>query len=148
MCRAEGRVPVTLQERHRARIRAAMERRGLTCKDVATLTGLHERTVQRFVDGRTFSLETLERIEATLRIVVSAGGTTTDSNVPERSKSLQVQDRGPVVGWEQAAHALGIGRVTLFRRRREHKNKTETPWWRSVDSLQRWYQRMIGQEEE
>lgn len=123
-----------------------MQRRGLTYKDVARMTGLNERTIQRFCTRETFDLRTLDRVEAALRLV-SPVGTTTDSDAQKRPETPRAQRSGPIVGWRQAAIAVGVSRETLRVRRCEAGDTTRWPWWRSEEACRQWYQRMIGEVE-
>lgn len=136
---------VTLQDHHRTRIVAAMKRRSLTCKDVARMAGCHERTVQRFVEGETFGLETLAKVEAALRLV-SDVGTPTDSDVGKRRNVTEPPRQGAVVGWRQAAIALGMHRDTLYEHRRRHRDATVIPWWRSEAAVVAWFEKLISRE--
>lgn len=133
---------MSLQDTHRERVRASMERRRLTCKDVARMAGVHERTVQRFVDGQTFSLETLASIEAALRLVSPEG--TSDSAPATASTVTQVGRMRPVIGWYRAADALGVSWDTLRRRRVECGDTTRWPWWRTEEACRRWFEAMIA----
>jgi transcriptional regulator with XRE-family HTH domain len=136
---------VTLQDHHRTRIVAAMQRRRLSCKDVARMAGVHERTVQRFVEGETFGLETLAKVEQALRLGAVGGDATTTDSAPAIPRSApQPPRQRPVMGWYRAADVLGVSWDTLRRRRVECGDTTRVPWWRSEESLRSWFEAMIA----
>lgn len=134
---------MTLQDRHRTRIRAAMERRHLTCRDVARMAGCHERTVQRFVEGETFDLRTLAKVEGALRLGAVCDAPS-DSGVGKRVNPLVVTPSGPVVGWKQAAQVLGVSVWTLWAMRRNMGQERRRAWWTGPDACRRWYEAMIA----
>lgn len=139
---------MSLQDTHRARIRQAIERKGLATKQVAIRAGLHERTVRRFLDGETFNLDTLAALEQALRLdPVTGEAPGDDSDAPRRTK-VHHEAGGPVVGWRQAAIALGVGRNTLTRKRKERGDRKAEPWWKSVAAVREWFERLLGREEE
>jgi transcriptional regulator with XRE-family HTH domain len=130
------------------RVRRAVVAKRLTPDQVAQRTGLHRRTIQRFLDGRTFSLETLESIEVALRIrVAGEQPMPEDSGAPNRTNLHQADAAEPkpvpVVGWDQAAQVLGMHRNTLHRRRQQHGDDTATPWWRSRESVAEWFEQLL-----
>lgn len=147
-----------------ARVQAAVDRKGLTVEQLAMRTGLHRKTIRRFLAGETFSLDTLERVEEALHIRVAGDEQSpVDSRAPIRAKvghgdppvtedsrgpnRAKVGHRrvGPVIGWDQAAQQLGISRRTLQRYRRELGDR-EVPWWRSPDALAAWFDRLVSVE--
>lgn len=140
---------MSLQDEHRARILAAMQRRDISPKDVARMTGLNERTVQRFLSAETFNLGTLARIEGALRLDGSAGGGTTSDSHPAISSNLQQGGRvRPVVGWYRAADLLGVSWDTLRRLRIRATEKKAIPIWRSEAALWAWFERLVSRAEE
>jgi hypothetical protein len=136
---------VTLQATHRQRVLAAMERRRLTPAEVARMARLHPRTVQRFLDGTTFSLKTLADIEAAL-CIGGSGKPVEDSESAKFSNVQQVTRRRPVIGWFRAAAALGVSWDTLRRRRKRAGEEGRKPWWKDVEALKRWYEAMLNGE--
>ena len=137
---------MTIQATHRQRVLSAMERRRLTPAEVARMAGVVPRTVQRFVEGKTFSLQTYDLLAAALRLEGPVADPSLDSGVGTCVKVLAVQHKGPVSGWKQAADLLGMSRWTLWSHRRQHGDRTVTPRWRDADALWRWYDRMVGKE--
>ena len=130
---------MTIQTEARRRVLAAMERRKLTPEDVARLAGVVPRTVERFVRGHTFGTTTLAKLERALGLARKPAN--------DRYRPMTVRTgHEPVVGWEQAAHALRVSVRTLRRQRRRHGDETPTPWWGDVDELKRWYATMIAVE--
>lgn len=130
---------MTTQTEARQRVLAAMRSRHLEVEDVARLAAVHPRTVERFVTGRTFGPKTLAKLEHVLGLARKARN---DRYRPMADKS----GHGPIVGWEQAAHALRIGVRTLRRHRERHGDETAHPWWGDVAELKTWYATMIARE--
>lgn len=131
---------MTTQVEARQRVLAAMRARHLTESDVARLAGYHPRTIERFVKGRTFNPKTLAKLEHVLGLARKARN--------DRYRPLAVKSgHEPIVGWEQAAHALRIGVRTLRRHRERHGEKRTRPWWGDVAELKQWYATMIARSE-
>lgn len=137
---------MSYQAEKRQRVVAAMQRRGLSQGEVARMARMHPRTVQRFVTAETFDLRTLDKLEAALRLNGQPADTAPDSDVGSCVKVLAPSHKGPVSGWKQAAHLLGMSRWTLWAHRRRHEDRTSMPRWRDVEALWRWYDRMTGRE--
>lgn len=128
---------MTYQADQRRRVVEAMARRHLTESDVARLAGVVPRTVERFVRGHTFGLDTLAKLERALGLARKANN---DRYRPVPAKS----GHEPIVGWEQAAQVLRISVRSLRRHRREHGDTTSRPWWDDVGTLKQWYATMIA----
>lgn len=135
---------MTVQDERLPRIHAAMERRGLTCKDLAQWTRLNERTIQRFLRRETFDLRTLAKVEGALRLGAVGGDAPSDSGVGKRVNTLVVPPACPVVGWKQAAQVLGVSVWTLWATRRNMGQERRRAWWTGPDACRRWYEAMIA----
>jgi hypothetical protein len=126
-----------------------VKRKQLTYKQIAQRTALCPRTIQRFLEGKTFSVDTLERIEVALRIrAASEGDAGSDSSLPiPANVGLPERDArkdGPVYGWDQAAQVLGISVRTLHRRRLEAGDETSVAWWKSGDAAADWFEALVS----
>jgi transcriptional regulator with XRE-family HTH domain len=64
--------PASAKEAIRLAVRRKVVERGLSYRDLAQRTGLHARTVERFLEGETFELATLDTLLQHLRIDAAA----------------------------------------------------------------------------
>lgn len=131
---------IGLRQAVAAAVRRRMRARGLTVDEVAQRAGVHPRTVERLVEERTLSEETVDKVALALGIdleivAVATDRTISHQNAPERTT---MDRRGPAVaGWEQAAQVLGVHRNTLRRWRRRAGDHT-APAWESREAVFAW----------
>lgn len=138
---------MTIEDRERAPIIAAIQRRDLSYRRVGEMAGVDARTVQRFVEGETFDLRTLAKLKHALCI---REGAAPDSDAQIRTnvhtaKARRVEE--PIVGWRQAAHALGLSRNTLINYRRRYGDRTRWPWWETLEVLKGWFRKLLAKRE-
>lgn len=128
----------TLRRELVARLLAEVERRGLDPDALAKRTGYDKKTIGRILKGETCNLETLERVEAVLRVDLL------DCSCPEQEQDgaegcSMVQ---PVSGWIQAALVLRLSRWTMRRWRAKLGLDDVLPWWPSERALLAWWEKL------
>lgn len=154
---------LTVSAATRARLQAAVEKKRLTIPEVARRASLNVRTVQRILDGETFDPRTADTIAEALGVEITgwdedqvvqavqdAMGKPVTAAEPDAQLRAhpRIEDRRcPVVGWKEAAVAVGVSRRTLLKLREQHGDMARRPWWRDQTSCREWFERMIGQEE-
>lgn len=101
-----------LRESIRLRLRRIVVERGLTYDGLARRTGLHARTIERFLEGETFAVETADTLAAALRVPWEP----TD----EVLVGLDLWQLRGELGWwarmRDLAAWLGTGRAALSKR--------------------------------
>jgi transcriptional regulator with XRE-family HTH domain len=130
-----------------------------TPADLAQRTGLHEKTVRRFLTGKTFHWPTVQALAKALRVDLD------QVPLPPTRRSVRASPSGlertraanfgpvpsdpelgrveaPVQGWKTAAHVLGISDRHLRRLRRRARTH-RPPWWPSRTSLLQWFERLV-----
>lgn len=129
-----------------ARIRSAVEARRLTPEQVAQRARVHPRTVQRLLDGETFSLPTVEAVATALRLDLGDSlGPPTPTPTDRSGTSPSVVDplARPVVGWKAAAAILGVHADTIRAVRVRAGQADRRAWWGSPKACLEWFTELI-----